>query len=403
MIRLSAPLGPDPSTRATSSIGARLPLWPTLLLASAAVLAVQLPGDHATAWHFFHDAARLLVGHGPTGDPGGLRLYGQHPEFQFGPLSVVAAIPFALLGTPLGSWVAMGATSVAGLVVFALLLDTARRLRPGLDVELSPLAVRIAGVVVVLTWSDVAVRTAHIDDAIALASIVGTLRFCAMGRGPAAVVALTVAAAAKPWAIMFAPLALIPPGSLRLARLGVIGATVALTWAPFVLAEPDTLEVTRFEIRNDPTTVLRTLGVDDPTTPAWVRPAQLIGGLAIVAATVATGRWPCALLAGIAWRVLLDPGAHRYYTIGVVLGAVLIELMRRPARLPWMALTAAVILEATALPGAPTGTSGLLRLVCLLAAVAILCGHRRHVARGAVVSEPGRPGDDPDWGTHARR
>ncbi|MCP4454341.1 MAG: hypothetical protein GY809_23020, partial [Planctomycetes bacterium] len=69
--------------------------WPVLVAASVVVMVVQLPGPHATAWHFFDLAADLLVGRGPDGDGWGLALYRDHPELQFGPLSIVVAAPFA--------------------------------------------------------------------------------------------------------------------------------------------------------------------------------------------------------------------------------------------------------------------------------------------------------------------
>jgi hypothetical protein len=392
-----------------AAVAARLPLWPTLTLLSVAVLVVQLPGPHATAWHFFDDAARLLVGDGPAGDATGLHLYRDRPDFQFGPLSIVAALPLALVGA--GAWGAMIVSSVAGLVALALVLDAVERLRPGFRATVDPAALLVAGATAVVTWGDVAVRTAHIDDAIALVALAAALRWCALGRGWPVAVAVAVAAAAKPWAIVFAPLALLPPpvrsqarsaagpgtgprpagdegsGSASvgrligpLARFAAVGAFAALTWAPFVLVEPLTLDTSEFRISNDPTSVLRALGFDDPATPLWVRPAQLVGGTALVALLVARGRWPAAVLAGIAWRLLLDPGAHRYYTVGLVLGALFVELLARRGRVPWFTVAAAVTLEVTALPGVPVVPARTARLVCvvaaLVAAVAVDLGGR---------------------------
>lgn len=345
---------------------ARLPLWPTLACLSVIVLVVQLPGPHATAWHFFDDAARLLIGDGPAGEAGGLHLYRDHPELQFGPLSIVAAVPFTLLGSTLGKWAAMVAASAAGLAALALALGAVERLRPGLLRQIPSHVLLVGGATVVITWGDVAVRTAHIDDAIALVAVAAALRSCAGHHGMATVVALTVAAAAKPWAIMFAPLALVPPGR-RVVRLGLVVTLTALTWAPFVLAEADTLDTTDFVIENDPTSVLRALGVDDPFTPAWARPIQLIGGAVIVALLVIARRWPAALMAGVAWRLLFEPGAHRYYTIGVVLGVLVVELLARPGRVPYATVAAAITLELTASPGVHTGVGRACRLACLVA------------------------------------
>lgn len=418
--------------RRGGAIAAGLPLWPTLAVLSVVVLVVQLPGPHATAWHFFDDAARLLVGDGPAGAATGLHLYRDRPDFQFGPLSIVAALPLALLGDGVGAWGAMIVSSVAGLVALALVLDAVERLRPGFRSTVDPAVLLVGGATAIITWGDVAVRTAHVDDAIALVALAAALRWCAVGRGWPVAGALAVAAAAKPWAIIFSPLALVQPhvrshtelGSgvgpagdgasgwasigpmmLPLIRFGAIGAFVALTWAPFVLAEPLTLDTSEFRISNDPTSVLRALGFDDAATPLWVRPAQLVGGTALVALLVARRRWPAALLAGIAWRLLLDPGAHRYYTVGLVLGALVVELLARRGRVPWFTVAAAVALEVTALPGVPVVPARTARLagvvVALVAAFVVDLGGRSEVGRSARASPslgagPGRRrGTDP--------
>ena len=138
------------------------PRWGVLVGVAVVALVVQLPFTHATAWHFFDDVARLLVGNGSPGEGTGLHLYRDHPELQFGPLSIVAALPFTIFGEDGGSIAAMVVSSVVGLVAFWFLLRTVERLgaRP------SRFVCTAAGVVFVATWSDVAVRTAHIDDAL---------------------------------------------------------------------------------------------------------------------------------------------------------------------------------------------------------------------------------------------
>jgi hypothetical protein len=328
--------GPDAPGRAsapgasrTARLGSRLPLWPTLTVLSVVVLVGHLPGNHATAWHYFHDAARLLLGDGAAGEGTGLRLYRDHPELQFGPLNVVVAVPLSLLGETGGSLVAMAAASASGLLALAWLLDAVRRVQPAL-LDATPRSTLLAaGAVFVVTWGDVAVRAAHIDDAIALAATAFALRAVAGREGWAAALALGLAAAAKPWAIAFAPLLLAVPGR-RVARSAALVAVPLLTWAPFVLAEPSTLDTAEHAIENDPTSVLRVLGVDDPTTPDWARPVQLGGGVLLVAGLVALRRWPAGVLAGVSWRLLFEPGANRYYTIGFVLGALMVELVARP-------------------------------------------------------------------------
>jgi len=360
--------GPAPRERTGPRLAARLPLWPTLTFLSVAVLAVHLLGPHATSWHFFHDAARLLVGDAPGGEATGLHLYRDRPDLQFGPLAVLVALPLSVLGPTGGAWAAMVLGSVLGLVAFWFLLDAAIALRPELRAPSAAPSLLAAGAVFVITWGDVAVRTAHIDDAIALAATAAALSATARGRGLGAAAALGLAAAAKPWAVAFVPLVLVPGAGRTWWRAAIALGLPALTWAPFVLAEPATLDTADFVVRNDPASVLRVLGVHDPTTPSWARPVQLLGGVAVATLVVLRGRWHAAVLAGVAWRLLLEPGAHRYYTVGLVLGALIVELVARPGRVPWLTVAAAIVLELTAMSTAPDG-SGLLRAACVVAAL----------------------------------
>jgi hypothetical protein len=339
--------------------------WVVLVVLTAVVALVQLPGPHATAWHFFDEAARLLIGRGPSGEAGGLRLYADRPDLQFGPLSILLAVPFALLGETVGQWAAMVVTAGAGLAAYALILSGVECLLPS-GRRVADSAMLFGGVLAVITWGDIAIRTAHIDDAVALVGLAAALRWCALDRARPATLALAVAAAAKPWALMFVPLALVPSGHHRGRRMVLVGLVVAATWVPFVLADSATLDVGDFRIINDPTSVLRALGIDDPTTPLWVRPLQVVGGFLVVAAVVLRGRWPAALACGLAWRLLLEPGAHRYYTVGVVLALLFVELRARPNRVPMATAISALVLELTALPDAPDRLGSLARLAIVV-------------------------------------
>lgn len=342
------------------------PWWWGLGAVSAVVLLAQLPASHATAWHFFELAADLLVGDGPGGDGQGLALYRDHPELQFGPLSILVALPLTLLGGA-GEIVVMILGSVAGLVLVRMSLDAYGEIRPRVAA--------VVAVVIVVTWGDVVVRTAHIDDAITLLAVAAAVRAITQDRGRAstlATVMLAVAAAAKPWGVIFAPLAAAPAGRWRWLRPIVAAGIGVATWVPFMLAAPATLDTSEFGIRTDPTSVLRALGVDAATTPTWVRPAQLVGGMVLVAALVAARRWPAAVLAGVAWRLLLDPGAHRYYTIGFVLGALLVELGSRRDRIPWFTIAAALVLEVTAMPDVPAGPARALRAATVMVALIVV-------------------------------
>lgn len=347
--------------------------WTTIAAVSALVLLVQIPLPHATAWHFFEDAVDLLF----SGDPGGaLSLYGDRPDLQFGPLSIVVAIPFTLLGS-LGSWSAMVVFSALGVGVVWMLRRALGLLDTGRSWEKWHMTDLLAAALFVVVWGDVAVRTAHIDDAITLAAAAAGVLAVAHRRPGWVVIALAVAAAAKPWGLIFAPLAAALPDR-RLLRVTAVVVLAGLTWLPFIIAEPATLDASSFEIANETSSSLRALGITSPTTPAWVRPAQLIGGFGLAAVLVWKGRWTAALMAGVAFRLLIDPAANRYYTVGLVLGLLVFELHRRPRRFPWFALVAAVVLEFGQYPWFPPALSGWLRLIVTVAVllVAVTAGRR---------------------------
>ena len=364
---------------------------------SVAVVVVHAFGTHGTAWHFFHDAARLLLGDDAIPGASGLALYRDHPEFQFGPPGILVAVPISGLGIEVGMWFAIILASAAGVVVVVALVDLLEVVRPGWRDEVPPFTLGGIGVLLVILWGDVAVRTAHIDDAIALGALVAAMHAVATNRVRSTIGWLALAAAAKPWAVMLAPLAAVgaPTGMKALARTAGVGLGALAVWSPFLVAEPATWDTRGFGIDNDPTSVLRALGVHDPTTPGWVRPVQLIGGMALVAVLVVARRWPAALLGALAWRLVVEPGAHRYYTVGIVLGAVIVEMLARPRRIPWAGVVLAVSLEVTALPGMPGVPGRWWRAAVVFAALVAAVvsrpvtdheGQRRRRRRGEVVA-----------------
>lgn len=323
-------------------------------------MIVQLPFTYANAWHYFADASRLLVGISAEPGPQGLALYGSHPEFQFGPVSILAAAPFVLLGPTFGDVAAVAAMSGVGVWAALRLVGIADRLRPDADPRLFRRAALVAGVTFIVTWGDVAVRTGHIDDAVALAATVMAVDAVSTRRPWKAALALGVAGAAKPWAVVFAPMMLAAGGSL--VHLGAAAGIVVGAWAPFLLTEPATLDAARHGIVNEASSALRALGVHDATTPDWVRPAQLAIGLGAALYLVVMRCWVQVVMTGVAIRLLLDPAANRYYTVGLVLGLALHELATRPERLPWLTVIAAIALEVPQAEGFPPTLAGWIRI-----------------------------------------
>ena len=329
-------------------------------MTAATVLAVQIPYRHATAWHWFDQAAHLLIGRGPG--PHGLHLYLGHPEFQFGPLSIVVALPLATAG----AMAAMVALSAIGVWCAVQLTRLVGRLRPSAEERATWLSTTAGGLLLVLVWGDVAVRTTHLDDGIALAATVAGLVAASRRRGVIAAMAFGVAGAAKPWAVAFAPILLALDDDRRWRLLGLAFGIVAFSWAPFLLAEPETLRATGYTIANEGSSALRALGVHDPVTPGWVRPTQLIGGLLVAVWLSTRGRWASVVMVAVGIRLLLDPAANRYYTVGLVIGLILHELTTRPERLPWMAACAALLLEVPQNPGFPPHVAGWLRVIVVI-------------------------------------
>ncbi|HMN99288.1 MAG TPA: hypothetical protein PKD59_07735 [Miltoncostaeaceae bacterium] len=352
------------------------------------LVAIAAPSSRtATSWHYFHDAARLLVSGAAPG--GGLDLYLAHPEFQFGPITAAVAVPPALLPDAAGRYGAIIIGTLLGVVALVAVERTVAAF--GIDMRRrGPMyAVRAGEVALAIVWTDVAVGTAHLDDAIALAS--ATVACAAIAeRRPTwvPVAALAISASAKPWAIVFAPLVLAAGGGRRPLRLVVVVSAAALTWLPFVLDEPGTISAAgSFTIANAPSSALRVLGVTDPTTPIWVRPVQFALGSVMALVLVRRGRWPAVPMAGMAIRLMLDPGVHHYYAAGLVAAVLVWEATARPGRLPCATLTTAVLMEVTPTLVQPSALAGSLRLVLTGALIVAAFSHPQAMRR--VTSPPG--------------
>lgn len=357
---------------------------------SVGVLLAHVPGRHGTAWHWFHDAARLLVGDPAVEGAGGLSLYVDRADFQFGPVAVVAAVPFTVFGRTGGQWLAAVAASALGVLAAYALAAAARRVRPDALAADRPGALLVGAALLIVTWGSVAVLTTHLDDAIALCATALAVWALTERRPGAATLLLALAAAVKPWAVVFVPLLLVVDDRRRFVRPAVAAGLAVATWVPFVLAAPETLDVRSHDIFNQTTSALRAIGVTAETTPGWVRPVQLLGGMAVVGLLVLVGRWPAALMTGVALRLLLDPGANRYYTVGLVLAVLVFEWVDHPRRLPWLALGTAALLEASQIWALPDALGGWLRLTAVAAVVA---------AAARSLAQPAWPPPGPAGGT----
>lgn len=341
--------------------------WPVLAVGTIAAATAMLAVDHARAWHYFVDAAHLLV-RDFGADDGGFRLYRTHPEFQFGPIVILVAVPYAWLPPSVGEWAVMVTGSLAGVVALAFGVD-ALRIR-----NRSPVLPLVVGVLFLVMWLRLAAYTAHVDDVLALTAVVAAGLAIERRRPGWAVAALSVAAAAKPWAIVFAPIAMLGDVRLRIDRCLLVALLSVATWLPFLVAAPGTVDALRdYAIGVHVNSGLRALGLLEASTPAWVRPAQFALGLTVTTiAVVWRGSWPAAFLAGIAVRMLIDPATEHYYTTGFVLAALVWELDRWPGRLPWRTALATTVLEAAAFDVTLGGFMDTIRFVVLAGTVVVV-------------------------------
>ncbi|MDE0805481.1 MAG: glycosyltransferase family 87 protein [Acidimicrobiales bacterium] len=327
---------------------------------------VLLGAEHARSWHFFAEAADLLRG-------GGLDLYRAHPEFQFGPLSVVIATLFRALPGPIEVWAVMVTGSLAGVGALALAVDAVRRRHPELETKNLTRLVVIVGLPFLLVWLRLSAYSTHIDDVNALVALVAAGSLLDRRRSGWATACLVVAAGAKPWAVIFAPLAALGPGRLRAVRPFVVAAVSGATWLPFLLGAPGTLDALRgFTIGVDPNSGLVALGFLDASTPSWLRAAQLVLGLVVTGLVVwRRGSWPAALAAGICARLSIDPATHHYYTAAFALTALVWELDHHPGRMPWRTTLGVIVLEVAAADVTLSGFMPYMRISLLVSVIAM--------------------------------
>lgn len=342
-------------------------VWLVLWLWTAAWGVVAAIGG-GYSWHYFADGARLLL---QPGSPGaGLSLYAAHPELQIGPLALVVAIPFQQLGGT-GRLLAELVLTAAGP---GLIWVLARARRELLGRGPTPAELLVVGVLALPVWCQVATHYAHLDDVLALALAALAVLALTSGRPYAAALALGLSIDSKPWAAGFAVLLVALPRRARRRALLLLGAVIAVAWLPFVIAAPQTLAMSRFTIDNVGSSALRALGVVTSGTPGWDRPAQLALGVGVGLVCVLRGRWPAAILAVVVARLLLDPQTYPYYSSGLLVAAVVADVVSTRRGLPaWTAAAAGwVVLDAASPTFVAAAQVGTLRAAYCLGVLALL-------------------------------
>ena len=301
-----------------------------LLLATVAIATVLRPSDTGDFWYFADRAADLF-------GSSGLHVYADHPKIQSGPITLLLA--GAIESIDPGGFVLVPMCSAA--LCFGTILSLAS-LRGARD--RSPWLLLAGGLLLVGWWWYLALY-GHLDDAVVL--FLAAIALVAIQRGGhvGAAVAVGVMLAVKPWAVFLLPLTLRPSavGWRRLAMPAVSVAVGALCWAPFLLATSGTLDGLRPPVQVAADSVVQLFGVGvGGDVPAALRMAQLVVAFAVVSVVVWRGHPEVALLGGIAVRLALDPATWEYYTVGLVLGALVWDLER--SRLRWPVATVAVSL-----------------------------------------------------------
>jgi hypothetical protein len=320
---------------------ARIPVRPHLALLTGwtVVWFFVVEPTGGVSWHYLRQGEQLLFAPGPGG---GLSLYADHPELQIGPVSLLAARVFAPFPEHAGQVLAEATMSGLGLVMLVLVGRTAAAYHRGTGTNHRRLQQRtlVAGLAFIPMWSEVSVRFGHLDDVLALFFTTLAVHALARGKAVAVGVFLALAVDSKPWAAGFLPLVLALPRPALKRALLCFGGLVAVAWLPFYLGDLHSFAAAKFTIPNQPASSLRWLGVSDPATPWWDRPAQFAVGLGLGSVAVWRGRWPAVVLLGANARILLDPSVYTYYTASILLGTLLWDAVGQRRLVPWWSWTA---------------------------------------------------------------
>ncbi|MFH8573104.1 hypothetical protein [Streptomyces sp. NPDC017993] len=350
------------------------------------------------SWHYLRTGGELIY-QGAAGDgTGGLNLYAHHPELQMGPVSFLVAGLFNPFPEATGQFLAAALMALLGLVIVVLAGRSAAHhfLGTGTNHQRLRQRVLIAGLAFLPMWIEVSVRFGHLDDVLALFFTALAVRSVTRGNAALTGVFLALAMDSKPTALAFTPLLLALPKEKWL-RAGLwCAGLVAVVWLPFFVGDPQSFAAAKFAIPNHPASALRWLGVGDPQTPSWDRPAQAALGLALGTLAVWRGRWAAVVLLGANARIVLDPSVYTYYTASVLLGTLLWDVIGQRRLVPWWSWLALLILYGSVFAVPDDAARGLIRLafVAVSTAYVLLWPVRERGGRGRGRRRPPVPKDE---------
>ena len=295
------------------------------------VTSAHAPND----WIIFEVGARTLIHyhHLPMYGGSPLHLYAEDPMIQIGPPALLPVVATQWMSPQPASELFVAVMAVLGVASIGFIEAAARSLTPDMSQLRRQLTVLAVGTPLAAAWGYEGGQFHHLDDALALFCVSLAVWLCATGRSAWLVgIALGLAIATKPWAIVLAPVVLgVPRVNRPKAVLGLF-LTACAFWAPFVVAAPDTIHALGlFRITPKPGSILWLLGFHDHVQQ-WLRPVQFAAGLAAATYVGLRRGWTTAPLVGMAVRVAFDPYVYAYYGLGPVLAAVLWDFTRPTSR-----------------------------------------------------------------------